>query len=252
MQDYLVLFMNISKRVTIGRKPGNTIVLTNADVSGDHAVLTLLDERTNTWELQDLGSRNGTLVDGVRIFRKEISPINQVIFGQTPLEWSLVLNSSTKEPPSITNTPPKIVPTQELKLEPIVESSNQKLKKIYEDYMAKKSRLEEIQRNEALNARYQSLGIPIAALFGASIAFFPPEYRFISIIGSLISFAIASWSFFNSKKFASEKRGLNLTKLNEQFDINYRCPHCQIKISDPYPVLLQVKNCRSCKKPIIT
>ena len=57
-------------RVTVGRKPGNNIVLSNSDVSGDHAVFTLKVAQISLWEVQDLGSRNGTFVDGQRILRK--------------------------------------------------------------------------------------------------------------------------------------------------------------------------------------
>lgn len=242
---------NQPKRVTVGRKPGNTIVLTNADVSGDHAILTLLDAPTNTWEIQDAGSRNGTFVDGQRIMRKEVTPNNKITFGKTPLVWSQ-LATGTPKPASTPKKVHDVARTEELKLEFFEAPIGEKLKNVYHDFMDKKSRMEEIQKQEALNARYQSLGLPIAALFGASVGFLPPEYRYISIIGTLISLSIAIWSFTKSKKFTSEKRNLNMTKLTEQYDINYRCPYCQMRINDPFPVLLQIKNCRNCKKPLIS
>ncbi len=240
-----------TKRVTVGRKPGNTIVLNNADVSGDHAVLSLLDAATNKWEIQDVGSQNGTFVDGQRILRKEVTPDNEVIFGKTPLIWNQIVVSSSKQPPP-KESPKAQTKTAELKLEYVEPNSGEKLKKVYYDYMEKKSRMEEIQKQEALNARYQSLGIPIAALFGTSVGFLPPDYRYISIIGTIISLSIAVWSFAKSKKFTNEKKSLNMTRLAEEYDINYRCPHCQVRINDPFPVIQQIKNCRSCKKPLIT
>ncbi|AXE21770.1 hypothetical protein DR864_28250 (plasmid) [Runella rosea] len=240
-----------AKRVTVGRKPGNTIVLTNADVSGDHAILTLIDALTNRWEIQDVGSRNGTFVDGQRILRKEVTPQNKITFGQTPLIWdqlAIVSHKPAAKKQSIADESK----TQELKIEFFELPIGEKLKNVYEDFMDKKSRIEEIQKQEALNARYQSLGIPIAALFGASVGFLPPEYRYISIVGTVISLTIAVWSFVKSKKFTVEKKKLNMTKLTEQYDINYRCPYCQVRINDPYPVLRQIKNCRSCKKTLIS
>jgi hypothetical protein len=45
---------------TIGRHRGNTIVLNDGFVSGRHAVLA---QRETGWWLEDLGSRNGTLLN---------------------------------------------------------------------------------------------------------------------------------------------------------------------------------------------
>lgn len=46
---------------TIGRDPTNDIVLTDRSVSGHHAVIQRYD---SDWVLADLGSRNGTFVNG--------------------------------------------------------------------------------------------------------------------------------------------------------------------------------------------
>lgn len=46
---------------TLGAKPGNTLVLNDPYVSGRHARLTW---DGTTWFVEDLGSANGTLVDG--------------------------------------------------------------------------------------------------------------------------------------------------------------------------------------------
>ena len=47
---------------SIGRNRRNTIILEDTFVSGDHALLTWRDTQ---WWLEDLGSRNGTLLNGV-------------------------------------------------------------------------------------------------------------------------------------------------------------------------------------------
>ena len=49
---------------TIGRNNRNTIVLRDSFVSGEHA---LLEWRDTQWWLEDLGSRNGTQLNGVRL-----------------------------------------------------------------------------------------------------------------------------------------------------------------------------------------
>ena len=54
------------QRITIGRRPDNDLCLPYPAVSGEHAViLTILDDSF----LEDLGSTNGTLVNGSRIDR---------------------------------------------------------------------------------------------------------------------------------------------------------------------------------------
>jgi ABC transport system ATP-binding/permease protein len=62
-------------RLTVGRMPDNTVVLDDLLVSRRHALL----ERTAAgWTLVDLGSGNGTFVNGVRVQQAHVGP-NDVI-----------------------------------------------------------------------------------------------------------------------------------------------------------------------------
>ena len=49
---------------TIGREPSNDLVVDDEEVSGQHAKVSL---RGSTFWVEDLGSRNGTFVNGTRI-----------------------------------------------------------------------------------------------------------------------------------------------------------------------------------------
>lgn len=60
--------IDLAPVTTIGRNLRNTIVLEDSFVSGDHAVVTWRDAR---WWLEDLDSRNGTLLNDVPI----LSPV---------------------------------------------------------------------------------------------------------------------------------------------------------------------------------
>lgn len=66
-------------RLVIGRRESNDIVLRFSNVSGQHALLTL---EQGYWFLKDLGSRNGTKVDGFRINRKRLDPGAKISFAK--------------------------------------------------------------------------------------------------------------------------------------------------------------------------
>lgn len=78
----------------IGRSPDCYLQLEHPSVSGRHASVRWNGE---VWELQDLGSTNGTYLDGTRIevgvrpLLKEGSTLN---FGTDPTEWVLIDASS--------------------------------------------------------------------------------------------------------------------------------------------------------------
>ena len=66
----------------IGRAEGCDPLLEDPAVSREHARLSFRDGR---WILQDLGSRNGTRVNGVRVGRCEVRPGDVVELGNTQL-----------------------------------------------------------------------------------------------------------------------------------------------------------------------
>jgi pSer/pThr/pTyr-binding forkhead associated (FHA) protein len=61
--------------VTIGRAFDNQIVVNNPQVSRHHAVL---EKEGRTWVIRDLGSANGTYVNGRRVRRQVLSPHDEV------------------------------------------------------------------------------------------------------------------------------------------------------------------------------
>lgn len=56
--------------VTIGAKPGNDLVLKAKEVSKEHAKI-FLNKHSGSYFLEDLGSKNGTWLDGARITEPE-------------------------------------------------------------------------------------------------------------------------------------------------------------------------------------
>jgi predicted component of type VI protein secretion system len=70
------------QRITIGRRPDNDVCLAYPAVSGEHAaVVTILADSF----LEDLGSTNGTLVNGVKVTKHFLHDRDQIDIGQQVL-----------------------------------------------------------------------------------------------------------------------------------------------------------------------
>lgn len=75
----------LKDRLVIGRREGCDIVLKFANVSGQHCRMTV---EHGYWFVRDLGSRNGTKVDGQSVVRKRLDPKCHIAFAKH--EYKLV------------------------------------------------------------------------------------------------------------------------------------------------------------------
>ncbi|QDV24693.1 FHA domain-containing protein [Aureliella helgolandensis] len=66
-------------KLLVGRRESCDIVLRFANVSSQHALLTL---EAGYWFCKDLGSRNGTKVENLRISRKRLDPGTVIAFAK--------------------------------------------------------------------------------------------------------------------------------------------------------------------------
>src|SRR5882672_4914934 len=72
------------ERTTLGRKPHNDIVIDNLAISGEHAmIMTILNDSF----LEDLGSTNGTLVNGQPIKKHFLQNNDVVELGKYRLKY---------------------------------------------------------------------------------------------------------------------------------------------------------------------
>ena len=78
----------MQRTLLIGRDPACQVALQAPSVSWRHARLAIADGR---YLLQDLGSTNGTFVNGQRVAEAEISPRDVICLGDCPLAWSFIL-----------------------------------------------------------------------------------------------------------------------------------------------------------------
>jgi pSer/pThr/pTyr-binding forkhead associated (FHA) protein len=69
----------LKERLIIGRREGCDIVLNFANISGQHCRMTV---EHGYWFVRDLGSRNGTKVDGRSVVRKRLDPNCRISFAK--------------------------------------------------------------------------------------------------------------------------------------------------------------------------
>ena len=98
-------------RLSIGKNPENDLAITEDDaVSRAHAVLERISG--SRWAIRDVGSTNGTLVNGERIFgEKQLRDDDEIILGRTRLHFCdrrTVDEASTAR----TGARPRLTPTE--------------------------------------------------------------------------------------------------------------------------------------------
>jgi dipeptidyl aminopeptidase/acylaminoacyl peptidase len=75
-----------NQMVTIGRAPDNDVVVGDPATSGHHG---RIEVRSGFFWISDLGSTNGTLVNGEPVIEKQLSDGDQVAIGQNTLRFTL-------------------------------------------------------------------------------------------------------------------------------------------------------------------
>jgi hypothetical protein len=73
----------LTTETLLGRSPENTIQLPDTTVSGRHSRLI---HRKGAWEIQDLGSRNGTFVNGRQVKKAKVSYGDVVSLGEVTVK----------------------------------------------------------------------------------------------------------------------------------------------------------------------
>ncbi len=74
------------EEISVGRRDGNVVTLPDSSVSGDHAQIVYKD---NGWVLRDLGSTNGTRVNGLTVEETRLQERDQVQFGSVSMIFTL-------------------------------------------------------------------------------------------------------------------------------------------------------------------
>src|SRR5258708_632243 len=115
LDGQLIKEFTLSKeRTTIGRKPHNDIQIDNLAVSGEHAIImTILNDSF----LEDLGSTNGTLVNGLPVKKHFLQSNDTVEIGKYKLKYMneapASMNQAEFEKTMVLRAPAAAAPKQE-------------------------------------------------------------------------------------------------------------------------------------------
>lgn len=81
--------------ITIGRHPDNNVVINDSIVGRHH--LQIMQHNDGHFSVIDLNSKNGTFVNGKRIYSEvRLSPNDKIQVGQTTLPWQNYFASYTQ------------------------------------------------------------------------------------------------------------------------------------------------------------
>lgn len=210
-------------KIRIGKAEDNDFIVNDPHVSRHHACL--IREDHGCWLLEDLGSTNGTFVNGAQIVRKRVSPTDQIILGT---EYILNLSDTLKSNNDY---------SEEFAL----------LKDVYNNYVQAKVKIQ--SANQFKTRLFQSLPFALPGIIGVVIGFMgkgSPELFGLSLF--ITVFAPTVGIYMGAKQ--ASKAPQQLQDIANQFKIDYVCPKCGTFLGEiPWESLRNRKQCpvSSCK-----
>lgn len=209
--------------IKIGKAGDNDFVVDDPFVSRHHALLT--KESDGCLFLEDLGSTNGTFVNGSQIAKKRITPTDVIKLGN-----NYTMNVS-----------------EVLKYNNDYTEEFAALKKVYDDYIQAKVKIQ--SSNQFKTRLFQSLPFALPGIIGVVIGFLgkgSPEWFGISLFIAICAPTVGI--YLGAKQSARTPE--QLQALANQFKIDYVCPKCGTFLGEiPWESLRNRKQCpvSSCK-----
>lgn len=107
-------------KLTLGRRPHNDIHIDNLAVSGEHAAITRLGTEIT---LEDLGSTNGTVVNGIAVQRHVLKMNDLVTIGKYTLKFIADDDGDQFEKTMLIRSPSQMTTTAPIATTPAAETS---------------------------------------------------------------------------------------------------------------------------------
>ena len=226
--------------IIVGRRGEQSFPIMDKAVSGKHLKLTTMPD--GNVQVEDLGSTNGTFIDGVRIIKKVVSRNTVVQMGST---FTFRINDVLPEvktspiPPTLPTppTPPKPEYDEE------ILRKFQNLESVWNKYQEEKINL---QKNNASKGFLRMLPMFVLGGLGYLISCIPElaDFRTAITLAGLGIGIIITWISYKSATSLPEQ----MEKLNQQFQIDYVCPKCKQFLGfTPFEGLKNRGQCSACK-----
>ncbi|MBC3787339.1 FHA domain-containing protein [Spirosoma utsteinense] len=227
---------------TIGRRTDNVIVISHGKVSGQHARLILCTP--SSFVLEDLDSKNGTFVNGVRITRKVIGQQDHIQLADFTYTVAQLLDLSKESvikpvTASTNQLPPAALPAQKASLDFTNQFAD--LQRVFDQY----PKLRKNCRNREKMIRTGS--VILSSIVGISTALSTgggalPVLQLMS--GAGLSMLVPTLC---STLLSTEEK---LEIIDKEYREQYRCPNPACR--DPFgtrewELLAQQKTCRRCQ-----
>lgn len=209
--------------ITIGKANDNEYVVNDPSVSRHHAQLTYEEE--GHWILEDLGSTNGTFVNGIQIARKQVTSKDVIKLGD-----SYVFNLA-----------------EVLKANNDYSEEFAALKQVYDNYIQAKIKIQ--SSNQFKTRLLQSLPFALPGIIGVLIGFSGKGSPALFAISLFITICAPTVGIYWGAKQSAKIPKL-LQDLTNQFKIDYVCPKCGTFLGEiPWESLRNRKHCpvSSCK-----
>ena len=208
----------MKKTINIGRNKSNDLIFDFQQVSGNHAAITPIG--ANSLIIEDLGSTNGTYVNGVQIKRMIISQTDRVKVANILVDtkpWFISQNMQS-QPKTKENNKHSI------------QTEFEKLKDIWQTY-------QNVKLNHKKKSFWKNMGFTVAGM-GMGALLIPFTGGISIMAGSLVGRGVAGLLKDDEK----------LQVVENEFKINYVCPKCKVFLGyNPYDGLVQRQKCLTCK-----
>ena len=204
-------------KIKIGKAPDNKLIINDPHVSRYHALLTKDDN--GELFLEDLGSTNGTFINGNQIIKKKVLAEDKVTFG--------------------TNYTSNI--SDILKYDNDYSEEFTRLNPVYEVYIKEKIR---IQSSSQFKTRlFQSMPFAFIGVLGIVLGFMGHADKELFIFSFILAvFAPTIGIYFGARQAA--KIPALLQNLANKFKIDYVCPKCGTFLGEvPWESLQNKKQC---------
>lgn len=228
-------------KLTIGRTVSgpDTLRIDNPYVSGEHCKI-FLDEKSNIMYIEDLGSSNGTYLNGVQVMRYSLKSDDDILLGgkggyRTSLGDILKLHEAMSASGGRAKDDQKPE-------EKIYDKEFAQLKKIYDNYQKDTLDIKD-KMNSMMMWRFiptTIMGVITAALL---IIIKDPDMKIYVPTFSAVATVIIIIVAFRITGKLSRKYNALLLKKQEDYQLAYVCPKCRRPFNGRAWVALEQEGC---------